>query len=112
MEAVERVEEITYARWICLDGKYEERVFITFGLEINELLLNKISKNFKIRLYNNYHQYSELKHLKKNMKENKVIFSVDFSNNYENKPFMRFKVLILGTKPSSYSLLHVILNHR
>ena len=48
MEALERVEEITYARWIHLDGKYEKREFITSGLEINELLLNTISKNFKI----------------------------------------------------------------
>ena len=43
-----------------LRWKYEKREFTTSGLEINELLLNTISKNFKIHLYNIYLQYSEL----------------------------------------------------
>ena len=31
------------------------------------------------------HQYSELKHLKVNLKENEIILSIDFSKNYDNK---------------------------
>ena len=36
-------------------------------------------------MYNMYRQFSELKFLKTNLKENEVILRADFSKNYQNK---------------------------
>ena len=36
-------------------------------------------------MYNIYIQFSELKYLKRNLKSDEIILSVDFSHNYENK---------------------------
>ena len=47
--------------------------------------LSIIHSDFRIHVYNVSRQHSELKYLKKNLKENEVIFSVEFSKNYENK---------------------------
>ena len=38
-----------------------------------------------MHVYNIKRRYSELKHLKANLKENEIILSVDFSKNYDNK---------------------------
>ena len=38
-----------------------------------------------MHLHNMKRQYSELKHLKANLKEDDIILSVDFSKNYDSK---------------------------
>ena len=44
-----------------------------------------VTKHFKLHVYNIFQQYSELKFLKRNIKDNDVTFSVDFSRNYDKK---------------------------
>ena len=39
----------------------------------------------RMHKYNIYSQFSELKWVKANLKEDEVILSVNFSKNYENK---------------------------
>ena len=41
--------------------------------------------DFKRHLYNSLRQHEELKFLKKNLKKDEVIISLDFAKNYENK---------------------------
>ena len=45
----------------------------------------EICRKIKIHIYHIFRQYSELKYLKKNLCNNEVILSVDFSKNYSNK---------------------------
>ena len=49
------------------------------------MLKEILTKSFKMHVYNMSRQYSELKHLKANLKEDEIILSVDFSKNYDNK---------------------------
>ena len=50
----------------------------------------------KTHAYNIYRQYSELKHLKKNLGKKDVILSVDFSRNYENKQLREIQSAFFG----------------
>ena len=44
-----------------------------------------LTKSFKMHVYNISRQYSELKHLKADLKEDEIILSVDFLKNYDNQ---------------------------
>ena len=47
-------------------------------------------------MYNIYKQFSELKYLKKNLKSDEIILSVDFSRNYENKQLHEIQSAYFG----------------
>ena len=61
-------------------------------------LLNEIifREKFCRHCYNIYRQFSELKFMKKNLEENEVILSVDFSRNYENKQVHEVQSVYFG----------------
>ena len=44
-----------------------------------------LTKSFKMHVYNISRQYSELKHLKADLKEDEIILSVDFLKNYDKQ---------------------------
>ena len=69
---LEKVDEISYAKWV-YDGRYKKIERTDRGADVAELLNNI------------FRQFSELKHLKSQLKDDEVICSVDFSKNYENK---------------------------
>ena len=69
--ALEGVSEVKYARWVCREKYYQKDEVVT--------------KSFKMHVYNISRQYSELKHLKANLKEDEIMLSVDFSKNNDNK---------------------------
>ena len=54
------------------------------------------TKHFKLHVYNIFWQHSELKFLKRNLTDNDVIFSVDFSRNYDNKQFHEIQSAYYG----------------
>ena len=47
-------------------------------------------------MHNIYQQFSELKYLRNNFKDDKIIISVDFSRNYENKNFHEIQSAYFG----------------
>ena len=55
-----------------------------------------VTKHFKLHVYNIFQQYSELKFLKRNIKDNDVTFSVDFSRNYDKKKFHEIQSSYFG----------------
>ena len=85
-EELENAESLTYYRWVTRKKnvcKIQEEVS---GEEASILLAEIVDgKKMRMHKYNIYRQFSELKWLKANLKEDEVILSVDFSKNYENK---------------------------
>ena len=59
------------------------------------------TKKFKLHVYNIFHQYAELKHLKKNLGE-ELILSVDFSGNYKNKQCHEIQSAYFGHKAFTF----------
>ena len=61
-----------------------------------KLKADLIGTRMKTHVYNIYRQYSELKHLKKNLGKNYVNLSVDFSKKYENKQLHEIQSAYFG----------------
>ena len=80
--ALEGVSEVNYARWVRREKRYQKDEVVDSGDDVIVLLKQILTKSFKMHVYN---IYSELKHLKANLKEDEIILSVDFSKNYDNK---------------------------
>ena len=64
---------------------YVKREFVDTGAEVVTLFKELLNLQFRLHMYNIYRQFSEFKYLKRNLKSNEIILSVDFSRNYENK---------------------------
>ena len=85
-EDLEKVESLSYYRWVSHQKTAHKIQDEVTGEEAAILLAELVDGNkMKMHKYNIYRQSSELKCLKKNLKEDEVILSVDFSKNYENK---------------------------
>ena len=74
-----------YARWVHREKHYQKDEVVDSGDDVIVMLKEILTKSSKMHVYNVNHQYSELKHLKANLKEDEIILSVDFSKNYDNK---------------------------
>lgn len=85
-EALEKVEKIQYYKWSTIEKKVVKRMEEETGEQI-AVMLEEVVTGAKMRRhkYNIYRQFSELKFLKRNLKKEEVILSVDFSKNYDNK---------------------------
>ena len=83
--ALEGVSEVKYARWVCREKRYQKDEVVDSGDNVIAMLKQIPTKSFKMHVYNISRQYSELKYLKVNLKEDEIILSVDFSKNYDNK---------------------------
>ena len=83
--AFEGVSEVKYARWVRREKGYQEDDVVDSGDDVTFMLKEILTKSFKMYVYNIRCHYSELKHLKANLKEDEIILSVDFSKNYDNK---------------------------
>ena len=81
---MEGVSEVKYARWVHRE-KHQKDEVVDSGNDVIVLLKQILTKSFNMHVYNISCQYSELKHLKANLKEDEIILSVDFSKNYDNK---------------------------
>ena len=64
---------------------YVKREFVDTGAEVVTLFKELSNLQFRLHMYNIYRQFNEFKYLKRNLKSNEIILSVDFSRNYENK---------------------------
>ena len=85
-EELERVESLLYYWWVSHKKTAYKIPDEVTGEEAAILLVDLVDRNkMKMHKYNIYCQFSELKCVKKNLKEDKVILSTDFSKNYENK---------------------------
>ena len=85
-EELEKRESLSYYRWENHQNSVHKIQDEVTGEEAAILLADLVDGNkMKMHKYNIYHQFSELKYLKKNLKQDEVILSVDFSKNYENK---------------------------
>ena len=60
------------------------------------MLKEILTKSFKMHVYNISRQYSELKHLKANLKEDEIILSVDFLKNFDNKQHHKIQSAYFG----------------
>ena len=49
-----------------------------------------------LHVYNIYRQFKELKYLKRNLKSDEIILSVDFPHNYENKQLHEIQSAYFG----------------
>ena len=85
LQIFQGIDEITYSKWVRKNNFYQKVEFTESGTVVSETLDEIITKTFKLHVYNIFQQFSELKYLKKSLKNNEVILSVDFSYNYENK---------------------------
>ena len=65
-------------------NKWAKVNIIGTGLEVADVFIEIYEGDYKFYVYNICLQQSELKYTKRNLKENEVILSVDFSKNYEN----------------------------
>ena len=66
------------------------------GDDVIVMLKEILTKSFKMHVSNIKHQYSELKHLKANLKEDEIILSVDFSKNHDNKQHHEIQIAYFG----------------
>ena len=79
------MSEVKYARWVRREKRYQKDEVVDSGDDVIVMLKEILTKSFKMHVYNIKPQYSELKHLKANLKEDEIILSVVFSKNYDNK---------------------------
>ena len=73
------------ARWVCREKRYQKDEVVVSGDDMIALLKQILTKSFKMHVYNMSRQYSELKHLKANLKEDEIILSVGFSKDYDKQ---------------------------
>ena len=74
-----------YARWVRREKHYQKDEVVDSGDDVIVMLKEILTKSFKMHVYNIKRQYSDLKHVKANLKEAEILLSVDFSKNYDNK---------------------------
>ena len=110
MNGLEGVSEVKYARWVHRE-KYQKDEVVDSGDDVIVMLKGILTKSFKVHVYNIKRQYSELKYLKANLKEDEIKLSVDFSKNYNQQHIMKYKVHNLVMKHSLCTQLLVITDH-
>ena len=69
LNALEGASGLKHARWVCREKRYQKDEVAESGDDVILLLKEIITKSFKMHVYNIKHQYSELKHLKANLKD-------------------------------------------
>ena len=94
LQVLQGIDEITYSTWVRKNSFYQKVEFADSGTVVAETLDEITTKTFKLHVYNIFQQFSELKYLKKSLKNDKAILSVDFSRNYENKQTQNSKCLL------------------
>ena len=108
-EAIENCNLISFVKWTSANNRVKQVTQQASGEEVGEMFHEMAhGKKMRMHKYNMYRQYSELKFLKKNLKKEEVILSVDFSKNYDNKQRHEIRVLILAMNVLQYSQLLVI----
>ena len=84
-EQLEKLAHVTYLYWVT-EGSVVKKKQEATGEEMAAILENlMIGTKMRCHIHNIYRQFSELNFLKRNLKENEVILSVNFSKNYQNK---------------------------
>ena len=96
LNALEGVSEVKYARWVRREKRYQKDEVVDSGDDVIVMLKEILTKSFKMHVYNIKPQYSELKHLKANLKEDEIILSVDFLKNYDNKQHYEIQSAYFG----------------
>ena len=79
--------EVTYNKWVRRNNIYEKAILCESAVAVANQFDEIDTKHFKLHVYSMFQQHSELKFLKRNLADNGVIFSVDFSRNCDNKQF-------------------------
>ena len=78
-------------------GNYVQKIeILRSGEDVAEEFLALTGSIIKLHIYSIFRQYSELKHLKKNLGLDEVILSVDFSRNYDNKQHHKIQSVYFG----------------
>ena len=90
------IEEITYSQWVREKEIYVKRKFVDTGAETATHFKELSNFHFRLHMYNIYRRFSELKYLKRNLKSDEIIWSVDFSRNYENKQLHEIQSAYFG----------------
>ena len=90
--------EVTYNKWVWRNNIYEKVILCESVVAVADQFDEIATKHFKLHVYNIFWQHSELKFLKRNLTDNDVIFSVDFSRNYDNKQFHEIQSAYFGHK--------------
>ena len=106
---IKTLEEIQYCKWVCEENKWAKVNIIDTGLEFADVFVEIYKSDYKLYVYNIRFQHSGLKYTKQKLKENEVLFSVDFSKNYEEKKRMKFREHTSTMRFLHYTLLHVTL---
>lgn len=94
LQVLQGIDEIKYSKWVRKDNFYQKVEFTESGTVVAEILDKITSKTFQLDAYNIFRQFSELKYLKKSLKNDEVMLFVDFSRNYENKQTQNSKCLL------------------
>ena len=76
--------------------RYVKREFVNTRAEVVTLFKELSNLQFRLHMYKIYRQFSELKYLKRNLKSDEIILSVDFSCNYENKQLHKIQLAYFG----------------
>ena len=85
LNALEGVSEVKYARWVRREKHCQNDEVVDSGDDVIVMSKEILTKSLKMHVYNIKRQYSELKHLEANLKEDEIILSVDFSKNYNKQ---------------------------
>ena len=84
LQVFQGIDEITYSKWV-RKNNFHQVEFTESGTVVAETLDEITTKTFMFHVYNIFLQFSQLKYLKKPLKNDEVILSVDFSHSYKNK---------------------------
>ena len=99
MDVLSRIDSITYNKSMkkgnCSKNVQKIKV-LQSGEDVADKFLALTGSIIKLHVYNIFRQYSELKHLKKNLGLDKIILSVDFSHNYDNKQHHKIQSAYFG----------------
>ena len=85
LNALEGVSEVKYAGWVRREKHCQNDEVVDSGDDVIVMSKEILTKSLKMHVYNIKRQYSELKHLEANLKEDEIIISVDFSKNYNKQ---------------------------
>ena len=102
--------KIAYSQWIREKEHYVKREFVDTGAEVVTIFKELSNFQFRLHMYNIYRQFSELKDLKRNLKSDEIILSVDFSCNYENKQLHKIQSAYLGHE--AFTVFTCVCYHR
>ena len=59
MNALEGVNEVKHARWVCREKRYQKDEVVDSGDDVMVMLKEILTKSFKMHVYNTKRQYYE-----------------------------------------------------